>query len=107
MDAKESQLQAKILKYLDGLRGCKAIKVISANERGIPDLHVCYKGRYIAFEIKSPVGKVSKIQALQLTKYLQAGAQTAVIRNMEQVKKIILSMNGEALEAKRPGKVSK
>jgi Holliday junction resolvase len=89
MDAKESSLQTKVLKYLNSLHGCKAIKVISANERGIPDIHVSYEGQYIVFELKSPNGTVTVLQKTQLKEYQQAKTLVLVARSLEQVKEFM------------------
>jgi Holliday junction resolvase len=89
MDDSESKLQRKILDYLDIVPRCKGIKVISANERGIPDIHVCYRGTYYVFEVKANQNKATALQRRQLTEYKKAGAITAIVRNVDDIKKIL------------------
>ena len=84
----EAVVQLKILKYLNGLSDCWAIKVISANQRGVPDILGCYRGRFIALEVKSASGKPSKIQQAQLDAIKKAGGITGVVTSLQQVQKL-------------------
>ena len=71
----ESVVQADILKLLK-LRGAKTIKVIRANEKGVSDIIICYKGFYVAIEVKSEgkgVEDASPLQILFIKSILTAG----------------------------------
>jgi hypothetical protein len=57
-------------------------------EAGIPDLLICYKGLFIALELKTDIGAVSQIQQYQLSRLSGAGATAKVVRTVEEVKKI-------------------
>ena len=85
----ESKIQSKILKYLRTVTGCWAVKVMECNQNGCPDILVCYKGRFIAFEVKAPTGRLSDIQAAQLSLISQADGDWYVVRSLDQVKEII------------------
>ena len=85
----EAVTQLKILKYLNGLPDCWAIKVISANQRGVPDIIGCYKGRFIAVEVKSTGNKPSKIQQSQLNAIKQAGGIAEVVTSLEQIHELV------------------
>lgn len=67
-----SKLQKNILDYLKSLPHCWAIKVISANERGCPDILCCYRGQFVAIEVKEGDDKASPIQLAQLVKISKA-----------------------------------
>lgn len=41
--------------------------------RGVPDLLVCYKGRFIAIEVKSDVGEISPVQRSEMAKIEEFG----------------------------------
>lgn len=52
---------------------------------GIPDIIGCYRGRFIAFEVKREAGMVpTRIQMYQLKKITQAGGFARVIFTAEQ-----------------------
>jgi Holliday junction resolvase len=72
-------------------KGAFTIKVF-ANEmqgKGLPDLIVCYKGRYLAFEVKAPNGRVAKIQKATLRRIAKAGGIIASPRSLDEVRTII------------------
>ena len=79
--AKESLIQYDILKYLNGLAMCKAIKIMAANEGGTPDIFCVYRGVPCVFEIKASekdamaAPENQKRQAMQMDQWLAAGAR--------------------------------
>ena len=85
----EAKIQTAILKYLKGLPDTWCFKVMSANINGVPDLAVCHKGQAIFFEVKSPTGKVSPIQAVQIDRIKAAGGQAHVVRSVDEVKSLL------------------
>ena len=56
---------------------------------GIPDIIVCYKGKFIAFECKKPGGKPTILQKITLNKINKAKGIAVVVTSLEQVKDII------------------
>ncbi len=86
---KEAVVQLKILKYLNSLPGCWAIKVISANQRGVPDIVGCFRGRFISLELKSRGNKPSKIQQAQLKAIQAAGGIADVVTSLQAVQALI------------------
>lgn len=57
--------------------------------RGIPDIIGCYKGRFVALEVKRPGEKPRAIQRKTLKTLEAAGARTAVVYSVDDVKKVI------------------
>lgn len=58
--------------------------------RGIPDLLVCYRGKFFAFEVKKPkVGVLSTIQKIEIARIRKAGGVAEVVTSAAQVKEII------------------
>ncbi len=56
---------------------------------GIPDIIACVNGRFIAFEVKTPSGKATKLQEATIRKILNAGGVAAVVHSVDEVKAIL------------------
>jgi len=80
-----AKLQTKILKYLKSLDNCWAVKVITANERGCPDILGCYKGWFFAIEVKEGKDCITVIQKAQLKRIDAAEGSHLVATNLEMV----------------------
>lgn len=87
---KESALQNKVIKYLED-RGAYVVKVIAASKSGVPDLLVCYKGKFISIELKAP-GKLKEVTPLQIYNrnlVIQSGGTAIIADNLETVKGLL------------------
>ena len=60
---RESVIQAEIIKYLKTI-GAYVVKVIRANENGVPDILFCLNGTFNAVEVKA-TGKKNQVSELQ------------------------------------------
>lgn len=95
MACKELVIQSDILKYLNGLLNCKAIKVMKANEEGNPDIFCCYRGTMVVLEVKDSASSAltarikQKRQAMQMEQWKESGALVYCVWNLEMVKAII------------------
>lgn len=58
-------------------------------QSGYPDLFVCYKGRFIALEVKAPGGYPTELQLKRLREFRAAGGIGEVIYNMDLLNDII------------------
>ena len=56
---------------------------------GIPDLIICYKGKFIGLECKLPGRKPTLLQKITLGKIEKAGGIAKVVTSVDQVKEII------------------
>jgi Holliday junction resolvase len=83
---REQQIQARILRELTK-RGVYAVKVISASRNGTPDILCCHQGEFIGIEVKTPTGRVSKLQEHHLWAIRAAGGRAMVARSWEDVEK--------------------
>ena len=85
----EQTIQRAIIKYLK--TKAYVVKIVSASKSGIPDLLVCYKGRFIAFEVKTPDKKnnVSDLQQHNINEIIKYGGLAFVVWELNQVKEII------------------
>lgn len=84
----EQTIQKKIIKHLESI-GAYVIKIVVAQRSGIPDLICCYRGKFIAFEVKSKTGKVSALQSYNIQKIKEQDGHAFVVRSVEEVKDII------------------
>ncbi len=88
---REKNTVRKILNYLKSLDKCFAFKMHGGlySTSGIPDIICCYKGKFVAFEVKTDIGKLSKLQEITLEKISNAGGIAHKITSLEQVKSIL------------------
>lgn len=84
----ESQLTSQIKNYIAS-KGAYCEKIFGGGYQasGIPDLIVCYKGLFIAIEVKSPThkGRASDIQKLKIRKIRECGGIALITDNLEDV----------------------
>ena len=85
----EQQIQNKIIKYLKAIS--YVVKIISATKAGVLDVIVCYKGRFIAFEVKTPDTKddTSDLQEYNIREIVKNGGLAYVVWELNQIKDII------------------
>ena len=85
----EYKLQKIILAYLRNLPGCWSVKIITANERGVPDIVCCYKGKFFAFELKSQKGHLTKLQQYQIQTINDCGGVAGTVRDKKDVENFL------------------
>ena len=85
----EQTIQKSIIKYLKTIS--YVVKIISATKAGVLDVIVCYKGRFIAFEVKTPDTKddTSDLQEYNIREIIKNGGLAYVVWDLKQVKDII------------------
>lgn len=66
-------------------RGAWVWKVRDECTAGIPDIVGCYRGRFIAFEVKTDVGRASKLQEYVIRQIVTSGGIAVVVRSIEDV----------------------
>lgn len=91
----ESGIQSKILKYLNGLKGCAAENVSgNSQQKDRADINCCYLGVYYRIEVKSPTSNhdLTEGQLLDLQLWNRAGSVCVVVTSLEQVKNIVTGM---------------
>ena len=86
----EATLIQKIRKYLASVE-CFFWKEHGGQygTAGIPDVIVCYKGRFIALEAKVGRNKPTKLQAATIEQIQKAGGTAAVVYSVEDVQAIM------------------
>ena len=88
---KEKTIENKIKTYLKTIDGLYFFKEHGGlyGTAGVPDIICCYKGLFIAFEVKAESGKATALQDATIIR--KAGGIAEVVRSVEEVKRIIES----------------
>ena len=61
---------------------------------GIPDVICCVDGRFFAFEVKTPLGRLTKLQEQTIHRIKVAGGHAHVVRSVEDVKAVLWAYAG-------------
>ena len=92
----ESQIQALILKFMRTFGpACWVIKAAVCNERGVPDILCCYRGRFVGFEVKTETGRISGPQRIQNERIRRACGRAVVVRGIDDVQAVLEHINKE------------
>ena len=86
----EAALQARILKHLNDLPRCWAVKYPGVLRRGVPDVLVCYRGRFAALEIKRPGQSPIKLQRAVMKQIQDAGGTAEVVTSVGDVRSVVV-----------------
>ncbi len=94
---KESDLIKKISDYLKTVPNLFYWKEHGGmyGTAGIPDMIVCYRGRFIGFECKVGKNKPTVLQAVTIKQIINAGGYAMVVRSVDEVKQIIAAFEKE------------
>ena len=84
----EADIVRAILTHLRSLDGCFCWKEHGGpySTNGIPDIICCYRGRFVAFEVKTEKGRLSRLQDAVIRQIGRAGGLALVVRSVEDVK---------------------
>ena len=53
---------------------------------GIPDIICCYRGRFVAFEVKTETGRATELQKAVLRRIGAAGGTAIIVRSVQDVR---------------------
>lgn len=95
---KEQDIQRKIIKYLESV-GAYVVKVVASNKSGTPDILACYRGIFLAIEVKRPETKtnVSELQEYNIKKIKEAGGVAIVSWDLDAVKAVVDDINSNLM----------
>lgn len=89
---RESQLVTQIKNLLES-RGAYNEKIFGGGYQssGIADILACYRGRFMAIEVKSPTGKgrASDIQKLKIRQVRASGGVGMITDSLEEVAEVL------------------
>lgn len=91
----ESDIVKAIMKYLKSVPRCFCWKEHGGmyGTAGIPDIIACINGHFFGFEVKTDVGKPTKLQEATIRKILAAGGAAVVVRSVDEVKAVVNGIN--------------
>lgn len=92
----ERDIVAAILRLLKKTPECFAWKEHGGmyGTAGIPDVIACYRGRFVAFEVKTPTGRLTKLQEVTIQRINAAKGQAFKVTSAAEVASIIKNMEG-------------
>ena len=91
----EKEIVNQIMRYLKTVPECFCWKEHGGaySTAGIPDVICCYRGRFVAFEVKTPTGKLTKLQETTLQRIRNAMGQAFKVTSLQEVKEILKSLD--------------
>ena len=90
----EKEAVAKILKYLKSQPKCFCWKEHGGmyGTTGIPDIICCLRGHFVAFEVKTETGRLTKLQSVALEKIKAAGGKAYKVTSLDEVREILKNL---------------
>ena len=87
----EKEIVAQIMRYLKTLQCCFAWKTHGGmyGVAGLPDVICCYHGLFVGLEVKTPSGKLTKLQETTLQRIQAAKGYAFKVTSVDEVKEII------------------
>ena len=91
----EADIVKAIMKYLKSVPRCFCWKEHGGmyGTAGIPDIIACINGHFFGFEVKTDIGKPTKLQEATIRKILAAGGTAVVVRSVDEVKAVVNGIN--------------
>jgi len=75
----ETKFKMKVQSRLSGIPELYVVKIQQVALRGVPDMLICYKGKFFAWELKTDTGKPTDLQNYVINKIKQAGGVARVV----------------------------
>ena len=87
----EKEITSAIMRYLKSVPRCFCWKEHGGmyGTAGLPDIICCFKGRFVAFEVKTPSGRLTKLQEAAMRKIRDAKGEAFKITSIEDVRAVI------------------
>jgi Holliday junction resolvase len=91
----EKDITAAIMRYLKVVPNCFAWKEHGGQygTAGLPDIIACIGGKFVAFEVKTPVGKLTKLQESTIAKINAAKGQAFKVTSLQEVREIVENLS--------------
>ena len=93
----EKDIVNAILRYLKAVPACFAWKTHGGmyGTAGIPDIIACIDGRFVAFEVKTPSGKLTKLQEITIQRIKEAKGYACKVTSVGEVREILERLEGQ------------
>ena len=91
----EKEIIAAIMRYLKTVLYCFCWKQHGGQfgTAGLPDIICCINGRFVAFEVKTSSGKLTKLQDITIQKINAAKGEAYKVTSLQEVREIIQNLN--------------
>ena len=92
----EKDIVAAVMRWLKTVPCCFAWKehIGMYGTAGVPDVICCLDGRFFAFEVKTPEGRLTKLQEHTIQRIKAAGGYAFVVRSVDDVKAVLWAYAG-------------
>ena len=92
----EKDIVNAILRYLKAVPACFAWKTHGGmyGTAGIPDIIACIDERFVAFEVKTPSGKLTKLQEITMQRITEAKGYAHKVTSVGEVREIVERLEG-------------
>lgn len=92
----EKDIVAAIMRWLKTVPLCFAWKehIGMYGTAGVPDVICCLDGQFFAFEVKTPEGRLTKLQEHTIQRIKDAGGHAFVVRSVDDVKAVLWAYAG-------------
>lgn len=92
----EKDIVAAIMRWLKTVPRCFAWKEHGGlyGTAGVPDVICCLDGRFFAFEVKTPEGRLTNLQEHTIQRIKDAGGHAFVVRSVDDVKAVLWAYAG-------------
>jgi len=97
----EKDITNSILKYLNTVPNCYFWKehVGIYGTAGLPDIICCIEGRFVAFEVKQPSGKLTKLQETAIQRIQRAKGNAYKVTSVKEVIAILEQLKESPYES--------
>ena len=92
----EKDIANQILCYLKTVPGCFAWKTHGSiyGTAGLPDIIACIGGHFVAFEVKTASGRLTKLQKITIQRINAAGGIAREVRSLDEVRAMVDELRG-------------
>ena len=99
----ERDITAAITRYLKTVPCCFFWKEHGGQfgTAGLPDIICCYRGRFVAFEIKTATGKPTKLQEITIAKIKATKGEAFIVRSVQEVQAILETLEVQPHDQER------
>lgn len=90
----EASIEKRLVEGVKKLGGM-CLKFVSPSTPGVPDrIVITADGKVIFVELKTEIGRLSKIQKYVTGEMLKRGADVRIVKGLEQVKQLLVEIEG-------------
>jgi hypothetical protein len=93
---RESAVRSAVLRVLRDAGAVVWAQTGAVNSAGRPDLAICYRGRFVAVELKSPRGRTHPRQLVHLEEVVKAGGFAAIVRSADDMREVLRQVDAAA-----------